>query len=80
MENTIDELFNGNIRPNSQLPRITEMFRDAENELLRKLKDGENELFRDYIGRIYGYHSETVRENFKLGFKLGVSLITESLK
>ena len=86
MRNTLEDLYYGNITPgaqqivpNSELKRATDRVARFESQLTERLdKDGQMILAK-LIESKDEVESITVRENFILGFRLGVRLMAESM-
>ncbi len=84
--NFIEELYYGNIQPNqkmynknSQYAKALKQFCTCENKLNELLECKEKKIFIDLVNA----HDEITAagniENFKLGFRLGVQMICDSL-
>lgn len=83
----IEELFYGNINPNekrivkdSKFERVLKRFCDNEKKLSEQLSGDNMKLFNDLINAHGEVNSYTSVENFKIGFILGVQLITDCFK
>ena len=82
----LDELYYGNINPNnnrnrSSLPyeKAVKTFSDMENKLTKEL-NGENlKLFNDLVNASDEISATSGVENFKIGFRLGVLAMCDSL-
>ena len=82
----LDELYYGNINPNEnrnrkKLPyeKALKTFSDIESKLTKEL-NGENlKLFNELVNASDEIVAITSIENFKLGFRLGVQMICDSL-
>ena len=84
--NFIEELYYGNINPNekrynkdTQYAKTMRKFCDSENELGKMLKGKPLHLVNDLINASDEIVAITSIENFKLGFRLGVQMICDSL-
>ena len=82
----IEELYYGNINPNEnrnrkQLPyeKAVKTFSDIENKLTKEL-NGENlKLFNELVNVSDEISATSGVENFKIGFRLGVLMMCDSL-
>ena len=82
----LDELYFGNINPNENrnrrpLPyeKAVKTFSDIENKLSKEL-NGENlKLFNELINASDEISATSGVENFKIGFRLGVLVMCDSL-
>ncbi len=82
----IEELYYGNINPNEnrnrkQLPyeKAIKTFSDIESKLTKEL-NGENlKLFNDLVNASDEISATSGVENFKIGFRLGVLMMCDSL-
>ena len=82
----LDELYYGNINPNENsnrkpLPyeKAVKTFSDIENKLTKEL-NGENlKLFNELVNVSDEISVTSGVENFKIGFKLGVMMMCDSL-
>lgn len=82
----IEELYYGNINPNEnrnikQLPyeKAVRTFSDIESKLTKEL-NGENlKLFNDLVNASDEISATSGVENFKIGFRLGVLMMCDSL-
>ena len=84
--NFIEELYYGNINPNEKrydkdthYAKTMRKFCDSENELGKMLKGKPLHLVNDLINASDEIVATTSIENFKLGFRLGVQMICDSL-
>ena len=84
--NFIEELYYGNINPNEKrydkdthYAKTMRKFCDSENELGKMLKGKPLHLVNDLINASDEIVAITSIENFKLGFRLGVQMICDSL-
>ena len=84
--NFLDELYYGNIRPadkkfvrNSEYDKALKVCYDCETELNKK----DDKETADLVNKLISSHSELMDiaclENFKIGFKLGVRMMCDSL-
>jgi len=84
--NFIEELYYGNINPNENrnrkpLPyeKVVKTFSDIECKLTKEL-NGENlKLFNEFVNVSDEISSTSGVENFKIGFRLGVMMMCDSL-
>ena len=82
----IDELYYGNINPNEnrnrkKLPyeKALKTFSDIESKLTKEL-NGENlKLFNELVNASDEISATSGVENFKIGFRLGVLMMCDSL-
>ncbi len=82
----LDELYYGNINPNENrnrrpLPyeKAVKTFSDIENKLTKEL-NGENlKLFNELVNASDEISATSGVENFKIGFRLGVQMMCDSL-
>ena len=86
MASFIEELYYGNINPNTKQFNLSSRYAKAmktfcENEkILTKELSGDNlNLFNDLINAYDEITATSDIENFKLGFRLGVQMICDSL-
>ena len=84
--NFIEELYYGNINPNEKrydkcthYAKTMRKFCDSENKLVKMLKGKPLHLVNDLINASDEIVAITSIENFKLGFRLGVQMICDSL-
>lgn len=84
--NFIEELYYGNIQPNqkqyntnSQYAKNMRQFCICENKLNELLEGKEEKIFIDLINAHDEITAVESIENFKLGFRLGVQMICDSL-
>ena len=82
----IEELYYGNINPNakqfnlsSQYAKAMKTFCDNEAILIKELSDNNLNLFNALINAHDEITAISDIENFKLGFRLGVQMICDSL-
>ena len=82
----LDELYYGNINPNEncnreKLPyeKALKTFSDIESKLTKEL-NGENlKLFNEFVNASDEISATSGIENFKIGFRLGVLMMCDSL-
>ena len=82
----LDELYYGNINPNEsrnrkKLPyeKSLKTFSDIESKLMKEL-NGENlKLFNELVNASDEISATSGIENFKIGFRLGVLMMCDSL-
>ena len=82
----LDELYYGNINPNEnrnrkKLPyeKVLKTFSDIESKLTTEL-NGENlKLFNELVNASDELSATSGVENFKIGFRLGVMMMCDSL-
>lgn len=86
MRRTLEDLYYGNITPgeqqiapNSELKRTIDRVARYEGQLMEQLKETERELLTKLIRSQQEIDSITARENFILGFRLGVRLMSECM-
>ena len=86
MRNTLEDLYYGNITPgaqqivpNSELKRATDRVARFESQLTERLDEDGQTILAKLIESKDEVESITVRENFILGFRLGVRLMAESM-
>lgn len=86
MADFIEELYYGNINPNakqfnlsSQYAKAMKTFCENEKILIKELTDNNLDLFNDLVNAHDEITATTAIENFKLGFRLGVQMICDSL-
>ncbi len=84
--NFIEELYYGNIQPNqkvynrnSQYAKDIKRFYRCEAKLNELLKGKELDIFNNLINTYDEITAAVSLENFKLGFRLGVQMIFDSL-
>ena len=84
----LDELYFGNIDPNTQtfdrhsnFGKAMKVMSDTEDELLKLLDGKENQLFRDFVkaqSEINGITGvEKFIKGFKLGARIGLEIVSE---
>ena len=86
MASFIEELYYGNINPNakqfnlsSQYAKAMKTFCDNEAKLIKELTGDNLDLFNALINAHDEITATSDIENFKLGFRLGVQMICDSL-
>ena len=86
MRNTLEDLYFGNISPNTQdmvpdseLKRAVDRVARYESQLTEQLDETGQTLLTKLIRSQHEIDSITARENFILGFRLGVRIMTECL-
>lgn len=82
----LDELYYGNINPNENrnrkpLPyeKAVRTFSDIENKLSKELNGGNLKLFNELVNASDEISATSGVENFKIGFRLGVLMMCDSL-
>ena len=84
----LEELYFGNINPNTQtydrqsnFGKAMQVMSDTEDELLKLLEGKENQLFRDFVkaqSEINGITGvEKFIKGFKLGARIGLEIVSE---
>ena len=86
MRNTLEDLYFGNITPNeqkmapdSELKRAVDRVARYESQLMEQLDETEQTILTKLIRSQHEIDSITARENFILGFRLGVRIMAECL-
>lgn len=86
MAGFIEELYYGNINPNakqfnlsSQYAKAMKIFCDNEKTLIKELTGENLDLFNALVNAHDEITATSDIENFKLGFRLGVQMICDSL-
>ena len=86
MRNTLEDLYYGNITPNSQgivphseLKRATDRVARFENQLTEQLNEAGQAILEKLIESQHEIDSITALENFILGFRLGVRMMAECM-
>ncbi len=86
MASFIEELYYGNINPNakqfnlsSQYAKAMKTFCDNEKILIKELTGENLDLFNALVNAHDEITATSDIENFKLGFRLGVQMICDSL-
>ena len=86
MRKTLEDLYYGNITPNeqrmtpgSEMEKAIARVTSCEKQLMEQLGEAEQETFTKLIRSQHEINSITAIENFILGFRLGVRLMTECM-
>ena len=86
MRNTLEDFYYGNITPgaqqmapNSELKRATDRVARFESQLTERLGEDGQTILAKLIESKDEIESITARENFILGFRLGVRIMAESM-
>ena len=86
MRNTLEDLYFGNISPNTQdmvpdseLKRAVDRVARYENQLTEQLDEAGQAILTKLVRSQHEIDSITARENFILGFRLGVRIMAECL-
>ena len=86
MRNTLEDLYFGNITPceqqmtpDSELKRAVDRVARYESQLTEQLDEAGQETLTKLIRSQHEIDSITARENFILGFRLGVRIMAECL-
>ena len=86
MRKTLEDLYYGNITPNeqdmatgSELKRAVDRVARYESQLTEQLGETEQTILTKLISSQHEIDSITARENFILGFRLGVRIMAECL-
>ena len=86
MRNTLEDLYFGNIThceqqmaPDSELKRAVDRIAHYEDQLMEQLDETEQTILTKLIRSQHEIDSITARENFILGFRLGVRIMAECL-
>jgi len=86
MRKILEDLYFGNIVPcekrmtaNSELRCLVKHIADCESQLTEQLNEEERKLLNVLINAQQEIDSITVKENFVLGFRLGVRLMAECM-
>ena len=86
MRKTLEDLYYGNITPNeqdmttgSELKRAVDRVARYESQLTEQLGETEQTILTKLISSQHEIDSITARENFILGFRLGVRMMAECL-
>ena len=86
MQNTLEDLYYGNITPgaqqiapNSELKRATDRVTHFESQLTERLDEDGQTILSKLIESQHEIDSITALENFILGFRLGARLMAESM-
>lgn len=82
----IEELYYGNINPNEKRYKIpkpydkaVKTFSDIEGKLTKVLSDENLKLFNELVNASDEISATSGVENFKIGFRLGVQMMCDSL-
>ena len=86
MQNTLEDLYYGNITPgvqqiapNSELKRATDRVARFENQLMERLDEDGKTILAKFIESKDEAESITALENFVLGFRLGARITMECM-
>ena len=86
MRKTLEDFYYGNITPNeqdmtagSELKRAVDRVARYESQLTEQLDETEQTILTKLISSQHEIDSITARENFILGFRLGVRIMAECL-
>lgn len=86
MRKTLEDFYYGNIvpcerqmTPGSELKRAADRVTRYESQLMEQLDETEQTILSKLIRSQHDIDSITARENFILGFRLGVKMMTECL-
>ena len=86
MRKTLEDLYYGNITPNeqrmvpgSEMKKAVDRVTGYEKQLMEQLREAEQETLTKLIRSQHEINSITATENFILGFRLGVRLMTECM-
>ena len=86
MRNTLEDLYFGNITPceqqmtpDSELKRAVDRVAHYEDQLMEQLDETEQTILTKLISSQHEIDSITARENFILGFRLGVRMMAECM-
>ena len=86
MRKTLEDLYYGNITPNeqdmaagSELKRAVDRVARYESQLTEQLGEAEQTILTKLISSQHEIDSITARENFILGFQLGVRMMAECM-
>ena len=86
MRNTLEDLYFGNITPceqqmtpDSELKRAVDRVARYESQLTEQLDEAEQTILTKLIRSQHEIDSITARENFILGFRLGVRIMAECM-
>ena len=82
----IEELYYGNINPNEKrykshkpYDKAVQTFSDIEGKLTKVLSDKNLKLFNELVNASDEISATSGVENFKIGFRLGVQMMCDSL-
>ena len=86
MRNTLEDLYYGNIAPNTQdmapnseLKRATDRVARFENQLTEQLNEAGQAILEKLIKSQHEIDDITALENFILGFRLGAKIVMECM-
>ena len=86
MRNTLEDIYYGNITPceqqmtpDSELKRAVDRIAHYEDQLMEQLNETEQTILTKLIRSQHEIDSITARENFILGFRLGVRIMAECM-
>ena len=86
MRKTLEDFYYGNItpneqvmNPNSELRRATDRVARFENQLMEQLSEAGQTVLAKLIESQQEIDSITARENFILGFRLGIRMMAECM-
>ena len=86
MRNTLEDLYFGNITPceqqmtpNSELKRAVDRVAHYEDQLMEQLDETEQTILTKLVRSQHEIDSITARENFILGFRLGIRIMAECM-
>ena len=86
MRNTLEDLYFGNISPNTQdmapdseLKRAVDRVARYESQLTEQLDEAGQTILTKLVRSQHEIDSITARENFILGFRLGVRMMAECM-
>ena len=86
MRKTLEDLYYGNITPHAQdmaagseLKQAVARVAHYENQLTEQLDETRQEILTKFVRSQHEIDSITARENFILGFRLGVRIMAECL-
>ena len=86
MRKTLEDLYYGNITPHAQdmtagseLKRAVDRVARYESQLMEQLDEAEQTILTKLIRSQHEIDSITARENFILGFRLGVRIMAECM-
>ena len=86
MRNTLEDLYFGNITPceqqmtpDSELKRAVDRVAQYEDQLMKQLDETEQMILTKLISSQHEIDSITARENFILGFRLGIRIMAECM-
>ena len=86
MRKVLEDFYYGNITPNeqqmtpgSELKQAVDRVTNYEKQLMKQLGEAEQEILTKLIQSQHEINSITATENFILGFRLGIRLMTECM-